>query len=81
MRVGDLMWDRGWYGDICKRRGLRCRTEDGVRDVYERRGLRCGTEDGVRDICEIRGLRCGTEDGMLTFLKDGDLDVGQRMVC
>ena len=33
------------------------------------------------DNSERRGLRCGTEDGMLTFLKDGDLDVGQRMVC
>ena len=33
------------------------------------------------DICEIRGLRCGTEDGMLTFVRYGDLDVGQRMVC
>ena len=60
---------------------IACGTGDCMRHVCERRGLRCGTEDGVRDICEIRGLRCGTEDGMLTFLKDGDLDVGQRMVC
>ena len=63
MRDGDLMWDRGWYGDLC-----------------ERRGLRYGTEDGVRYICEKRGLRCGTEDGMVTFVRDGDLYVGQRRV-
>ena len=41
------MWDRGWYGDIYERLGLRCGTEAGVRDVCERRGLRCGTEDGM----------------------------------
>ena len=41
------MWDRGWYGDICERRGLKCGTEAGVRDVCKRRGLRCETEDGM----------------------------------
>ena len=57
------MWDRGWYGDI-----------------YERGGLRCGTEAGVRDVCERRRLRCGTEGGMVTFVRDEDLNVGQRLV-
>ena len=41
------MWDRGWYGDICERRGLRYGTEDGVKDFCKKRRLRCGTEDGM----------------------------------
>ena len=51
-----------------------------MRDDCERRGLRCGTEDGVREVCERFGLRSGTEDGMVTFGRDGDLDMGRRMV-
>ena len=33
-----------------------------------------------RGWCEGRGLRCGAEDGVSTFVRDEDLDVGQRMV-